>query len=207
MIDTARFFIGLAILAYASYTDIKYREASDILWILMAVSGIFLIFLYPDNFSKIAISLAISFLLGVILYFSGMGGADVKAIWAISILRPVSEDFFFIFPLNVLINSLFLVLPLPLGFFIYNIYKKNVEFPYCFFGYKMKANEAKNKFVWAMEKNGKKSISPKKDVDLSLYGEKEIWVTPQLPFLLFIFFGYITAFVFGNFLSRIFSFF
>ncbi|MEM1513424.1 MAG: prepilin peptidase [Candidatus Thermoplasmatota archaeon] len=207
-IEIARFFIGFAVLAYASYTDIKTREASNFLWIFLSFIGVIFLFSYnPDDFFKIIISISVSFLIGLLLYFSGMGGADVKAIWAISLLRPLSNDIFFIFPVSVLINSLFLILPLPLIFFIYNAYRKNLEFPYCFFGYKMKADIAKNSFVWAMEKDGKKSITPQKDVDLSSYGSKEIWVTPQLPFLLFIFFGYITAFIFGNFLFAIFSFF
>ncbi|MBC7081613.1 MAG: prepilin peptidase [Thermoplasmatales archaeon] len=207
-IEIARLVIGAIILAYASYTDIKTREASNLLWISMAVIGFIFLFSYKSyDFFKIIFSILISFLVGILLYFSGMGGADVKAIWAISLLRPVSDEIFFIFPISVLINSLFLVLPLPLIFFVYNILNKNFEFPYCLFGYKMRANVAKNSFVWAMEKNGKKSINPQKDVDLSLLGEKEIWVTPQLPFLLFIFFGYITSFIFGNFLFLIFSFF
>ncbi len=207
-IEIARLFIGAIILAYASYTDIKTREASNFLWIFMAIIGtIFLLSYKIDDFFKILASISISFLVGMLLYFSDMGGADVKAIWAISILRPISNEIFFIFPVSVLINSLFLVLPIPLIFLGYNILHKNFEFPYCLFGYKMKANVAKNGFVWAMEKEGKKSINPQKDVDLSSFGEKEIWVTPQLPFLLFIFFGYITAFIFGNFLFAILSFF
>ena len=170
IIDLLRLIIGGSILLYASYTDWKYREASNKLWLIMGIAGLFLLFSYDfSDFTKIAFSLLISFPLGFLLYLFGMGGADVKAIWAIAILSPLPPNLktfplwipaipFYAFPLAVLINSLFLFLPLPLIFLLYNIYRKDVEFPYCFFGYKMKASEAKKKYVWPMEKNGKKSI-------------------------------------------------
>ncbi|KAA0014892.1 MAG: hypothetical protein FE041_01375 [Thermoplasmata archaeon] len=221
IIDAIRLIVGGTILSYASYTDCKYREASNKLWIIMACIGIPLLFFYSDSLT-VALSIIISFLLGFILYLFGMGGADTKAIWAIAILSPLSPQNFFplaefpvgnfpaflinIFPLTVLVNSLLLILPLPLIFFFYNLWKKHIEFPYCFFGYKIKGYEAEKKFVWAMEKNGKKSITPKKDVDFSRYGNREIWVTPKLPFLLFICVGYISSFIFGSYFFALLSF-
>lgn len=214
MIDFIRLIVGTAILSYASYTDIKYREASNKLWIVMAAVGFPLLFFYNfGELKKIAISISISFVIAYLLYFFGMGGADVKAMWAISILSPLPPktspfpiflSFNFIFPLTILVNSLLLFIPLPILFFFYNLYKKDIEFPYCFFGYKIEAKEAKNKFVWSMEKNGKKSIFPQKDVDFTKLNGK-IWVTPKMPFLLFIFIGFLISYIIGDMLFLIFS--
>ena len=96
IIDAIRLIVGGTILSYASYTDCKYREASNKLWIIMACIGIPLLFFYSDSLT-VALSIIISFLLGFILYLFGMGGADTKAIWAIAILSPLSPQNFFPF--------------------------------------------------------------------------------------------------------------
>ncbi len=211
--DIIRFGVGVAILSYASYTDLKYREASNKLWLIMGMIGAILLLC---NFNNLAlISIAISFPIAFLLYFFGMGGADVKAMWGIAVLSPLPPNIYglpifkpiiFVFPLIILINSLLLFIPLPFLFFFYNALEGNIEFPYCFFGYKMKASIAKNRFVWSMEKNGKKSIAPIKDFDFESAGDKEIWVTPKMPFLLFLFIGYIISFIFGDILFAFLSF-
>ena len=42
-IDFIRLIVGLLILSYASYTDIKTRKASNKLWIIMGVIGLILL--------------------------------------------------------------------------------------------------------------------------------------------------------------------
>ncbi|HEC88094.1 MAG TPA: hypothetical protein ENI52_02125 [Thermoplasmata archaeon] len=215
MIDLIRFAIGSIALSYAGYSDYKSREIEDIPWIIMGITGIALLFFYDLKmaFFSMAIFSPIT-----ILMFLFMGGADVKAMWGIMLLCPLPPEFFifpiiksplFVFPLTILINSLIIVLPLPFAFFFLNIFKKNFEFPQCFLGYKMRANEVvtKNKFVWSMEKDGKKRILPVKDFDFERAGEREIWVTPRLPLLVFVFFGYIVSFIFGDILFFLLSFF
>ena len=205
MIDLLRLLTGFAILSYAAYSDLKYREASNKLWILMGIIGLALLIMEKPDATTF-ISIAISFPLAFLLYFFGMGGADVKAMWGIALLSPLPPKIslfpspIFIFPLTVLINSLFLFIPLPFILLFYNAYKKNLEFPYCMFGYKIKAREAKNKFVWSMEKDGKKSIVPVKNFNFDEVADKEIWVTPKLPFLVFIFVGFVISFIFGDIL-------
>ena len=208
-LDAIKFAIGVAILSIASYTDIRRREADDKLWLVMGSIGIFLLFFSNYDLIKTAISIAFSIPFSFLLYLFEFGGADVKAMWAIALLSPLPPKFYqfplfsspiFIFPLTVLLNSLLLFLPLPLIFFFYNLYKKNIEFPYCFFGYKMKANDAKNKFVWSMEVDGKKKITPVKNFDFDKAGNKEIWVTPKFPFLVFILVGFVISFIIGDLL-------
>jgi preflagellin peptidase FlaK len=138
-----------------------------------------------------------------------MGGADTKVLWTLSFLNPLPPKIFslplffpriFIFPLVIFINSLLLIVFLPFIFLIYNAIKGNLEFPYCFLGYKLRASEAKEKFVWSMEKNGKKKVLPVKDFNFEEIGHKKIWVTPKLPFLVFIFIGFIISYTYGDIL-------
>ena len=39
LLDTMRLIIGIAILGYASYTDIKTRRASNLNWLIMGSAG------------------------------------------------------------------------------------------------------------------------------------------------------------------------
>ena len=208
MIDLIKFVVGSVALSYGAYSDYKLREIKDIPWIIMALSGLFLLFFY--DLKMAFFSMAIFFPVTLPMLFL-MGGADVKAMWAIMLLCPLPPEFFifpliksplFIFPLTILINSLIIVIPIPFAFFFLNASKKNFEFPQCFLGYKMRVSKiiTENKFVWSMEKNGKKKIMPVKDFDFEKAGEREIWVTPRLPLIVFIFFGYIVSFIFGDIL-------
>jgi len=41
LLDVIRIVVGIAILSYASYTDIKTRRASNMLWVIMgSIDGI-----------------------------------------------------------------------------------------------------------------------------------------------------------------------
>ena len=47
LLDITRLIVGIAVLSYASYTDIKTRRASNILWLIMgSIGGILLIIQY-----------------------------------------------------------------------------------------------------------------------------------------------------------------
>ena len=93
-----------------------------------------------------------------------IGGADVKAIMAISLITPFYFSFTddsliafdsrgFPYPLVVFMNSLLLYLLIPLGLAILNIAKGNIEKPFfqIFFGIKMNIDEARESFVWPMQ--------------------------------------------------------
>jgi len=215
IIDAARFVTGLALLSYAAYTDLKTREASNKLWLVMGAAGVLMLIIERPDAIKTAISLAISFPLALLLYVFGMGGADVKAMWGVALLSPLQPSFYglplfispiFIFPLTFLINSLLLISLLPLAFLLYNAGKGNISFPQCLFGYRMSAEKAKNSFVWSMEReDGTRSIMPVKDFDFNSAGKKEIWGTPQMPFLVFMALGFLISFTFGDILFFILS--
>jgi len=217
VLDLLRLLAGAIILSIASYTDFKKRIARNELWIVMAAIGIILLPFSHYEWPKVVISILITLPIAFSLFLFGMGGADAKALIALSFLVPLfpkigifplwKAPVLFPFPLIIFINSLLLFLAIPFFLLFYNIAKKNAEFPYCFFGYKMKAEKARH--VWSMESivdgKRKKSILPQKNVDIASFGDEEIWVTPKVPFFIPLTIGYIISFLLGDVLYKIIS--
>jgi len=231
ILSLSRLIIGLIILGYASYTDIKTRKASNKLWIIMIIFGCFFIIIqyyiigYDNLFYLLFIPIMIGFMFVLFQLRIIFGGADAKAIMAISVLTPLEPSIMSLPIINSILpfswvifsNSLILFLLLPLGLFIYNLLKKNIRFPYCFLGYILSIKTAKKKFVWPLEKiiNGKrkfsyipKDLNAKDEWDKFLdYGINEIWVTPKIPFMIPLMAGFISSFILGDillFLTNIF---
>ena len=229
VIDIIRFLVGFCILLYASYTDINTRKAANILWWIMGGIGAILLlvqFFTPEGFGGqiyylIFIPIMFGFMYLVFLMPVNFGGADVKAIWALSILVPFTP-FLFDYPLYpsampfvwyIFTNALLLNLSVPITLLIYNIIKKDIKFPFCILGYKTPIENAKEKFLWPLEKivDGKPKIfllnhsfEPSDEFEeLEKHGYKKIWVTPWVPFIITLLAGYITAFIFGDILTFI----
>jgi len=225
-IDIVRLFIGVIILLYASYTDIKTRRASNILWLIMgAIGGVLLVVQYfAIGFGdKINYLIFIPIMIGLVYLLFQMrlifGGADAKALMAIAILVPLQPTMSQ-FPLwgesmmpaswFIFSNSVILFLLIPFSLLIFNIAKRNISFPYVLLGYKMNIKKAREKFVWPLERivNGKrKFVYMPKDFDaedelneFEKQGITEIWVTPKIPFMIPLLAGFICAFILGDIL-------
>lgn len=228
--DIIRFITGFFILLYASYTDLKTRRAPNILWLIMGLIGISLLLIQYYYFGfgdQIIYLIFIPLILGIVYLFFQLrlifGGADAKAIMALAILAP-----FFPFktlstyPLYVsympfswviFSNSLLIFLFIPFSLFIINIIKKNIQFPHCFMGYKVSIDIAKNSFVWPLERfiDGKLRVSYiphafEVSEQISFFekkGYKKIWVTPKIPFMIPLLLGFISAFSFGDILTKL----
>lgn len=228
-LNIVRLISGFLILLYASYSDFKTRTASNVLWIIMIIIGIFLLiiqFIFNGienilNIIFIPILIIIFYFLFQLLPF--FGGADVKALMSLAILVPF-EPTIALFPMwnsimpfawIILSNSIFIYLIIPISLLFYNISKKNLEFPNCFLGYKMDLNKAKDRFVWPLEKivNGKRKISyfsMNKEVNdiYDTFEEKgflKIWVTPKVPFMIPLLVGFLLSFFVGDILFYIMS--
>ena len=192
VLDVIRLFVGITILFYASYTDIKTRRASNMLWVIMGSIGVILLviqyftigFEYPYYLYLLFIPIMIGLMFALFQLRLIFGGADAKALMALAILVPLKPE----------------ILQFPL-----------------FLGYKMSIEKAKQTFVWPLEKikDGKRKFSymPKEfDIndELSAFekqGIKEIWVTPKVPFMVPLLAGFIATFVLGDILSHILQFF
>ncbi len=228
IIDISRLVIGLVILLFASYSDIKTRRASNLLWIIMGgAGGILLLAQYfLVGFENILILIFVPIMIGfVYLLFQFRliyGGADAKALMALSILVPFFPTIsnfplfgksYMPFPWVLLVNSLFMFLIIPISLFFYNATHKNLKFPHAFLGYFSSIDKARTKFLWPLEimDNGKKKLSlrPKNfDVEdefkaFEKEGINEIWVTPKVPFMIPLLIGFIFSFVFGDIMTTI----
>ncbi|MFW6120848.1 MAG: A24 family peptidase C-terminal domain-containing protein, partial [Petrotogales bacterium] len=232
LLDIIRLVVGASIISYASYTDIKTRRAANILWVIMGSIGaiVLLIQYFTIGFNNIFylafIPVMIVFVYILFQLRLIFGGADAKAIMALAILVPV-EPTIFNFPLwkesvmpfswVIFSNAIILFILIPLSLLIYNIVKRNVEFPFCVLGYRMSIEKSKQSFVWPLEKikDGKRRFSylPKDfDVEKELKafeneGIKEIWVTPKVPFMIPLLAGFLVSFLLGDILSHIMQFF
>lgn len=232
-IDIFRLFIGISILSYASYTDIKTRRASNLNWLIMGSAGAILLVIqyFTVGFNGQEMYLIfIPIMIGLVYLLFQMrlifGGADAKALMALAILVPITPSIILFqtelrvvlpFSWSVFSNSIILFLFIPLSLLIYNITKRNVKFPFCVLGYKMNISKAREKFVWPLEKikDGKRKFAymPKDfDIENELkefenLGIKEIWVTPKIPFMIPLLAGFIVSFIIGDILFNIMGFF
>jgi len=229
-LDIARLIVGTVILGYASYTDIKTRRASNILWLIMgSIGGILLAIQYFFiGFDNLYYLLFIPVMIGLVYLLFQMrlifGGADAKALMALAILLPLqpSIDQFPIWGQSfmpaswtIFSNSVVIFLFIPLSLLIFNIAKRNIRFPYVLIGYKMNIKKAREKFVWPLEKlvDGKsKFVYMPKDFDaddeydeFEKHGINKIWVTPKIPFMIPLFGGFICTFVLGDILFYLMS--
>jgi len=241
VLNIARLLVGSIILGYASYTDIKTRRASNMLWVIMGIAGGVILavqFFLTDAFEgdSVYYLVFIPIMIGLVYLMFQMrlifGGADAKALMALAILLPLKTlnwipassglpnlpmgETYLPYCWGVFINALLLFLFIPIALFFFNITKKNISFPHSFLGYRMTVEKAKEKFVWPLEKieDGEtKFVYMPKDFDIDEElkkfeenGIKEIWVTPKIPFMIPLFFGLISVFIFSDFLSHFMNF-
>jgi archaeal preflagellin peptidase FlaK len=227
MLDGTRLILGTLILIYASYTDIKTRHASNILWVVMGAAGLILlavqyvVFGIPNIWYLVFIPIIIVLMYALFQMRLIFGGADAKAMMALAVLVPLMPAMNHI-PLwpsimpwswVIFANSVILFLAIPLSLIVYNASKRNLAMPYAFLGYKMKVEDAKKKFVWPLEKlvDGKRKFSRiPDDFDESSFlkafedaGINEIWVTPKVPFMVPLLAGFLAAFFLGDLITAV----
>lgn len=135
------------------------------------------------------------------------GGADAKALIALSLVFPMYPEMAGLpvlelndpasltilpFPVLVLFNGAILTLLVPLGMFLLNLFRRDIRFPLMLFGTRMSIEDAKKKHVWPMERvdGGKVRtvLFPRSDDEadwdaLREAGTDRPWVTPKVPFL------------------------
>lgn len=227
LLDGTRLIIGIIILSYASYTDLKTRRASNILWVILAATGIILLAIqyFTIGFENYYYVLFIPLMIGLFYFLFQMGlifgGADAKALMAIAILVPIQPEIaqfpiwhtMMPFSFVILFNSLLLFLAIPITLFIFNITKKDIKFPHSFLGYKMSIKKAKEKFVWPLEiivEDKLKLVKIPTSFDaseefekLEKHGYKVIWITPKVPFMIPLLAGYVFSFIVGDILFHL----
>jgi preflagellin peptidase FlaK len=135
------------------------------------------------------------------------GGADAKALIALSLVFPVYPELAGLpvlelndpaaltmlpFPVLVLFNGAILTLLVPVGMLLLNIVRRDIRFPLMLFGTRMTIEDAKKKHVWPMERVADGKVRtvlfprPDDEIDwdaLQAAGVDRPWVTPKVPFL------------------------
>lgn len=221
-----RLAAAAAMLAYVAFKDVKEREVSDIVWFVFIPLGAVLLtyqslmdFYFPYyDLLAIALSGAVAFgVYKVNLY----GGADALALTTFSVILPTYEPniyFHTISALMVFTNGVFFSLAIPIYFGLRNLsnilkgqkifsgfedeplWKKVLA---CFLGYR--ATTSRN-FLFSLQRtrNGRKEFdfglaNPEDD----FISAHDSWVTPGLPLLLFMAFGFIFLLLVGDILAII----
>jgi len=159
------------------------------------------------------------------------GGADAKALIALSVLFPLypaidslpliqseSETGEILFPLAfvILLTAAIIVAFFPLGFLVKNLSAGEFGFPQGLLGYKMNAANLKGRHVWLMERieDGKHRTYTRpragEDIEkevrlLAEAGHKRIWVTPKVPFIIPMLAGFVFSTIVGNILLLLFE--
>lgn len=215
-----RIILALGMLGYASFTDLTKREISDYVWIIFgALAAILLIFepILSDALINIGISLIVAPVVLIIWRIGLFGGADAFGIIVLAALAPqitLSEGV--ITPFTILSNTVLIsITPLFFNFFrnLIELVKKNNIFEgfdeptgkkmmAMFLGYR-----AKNpKYGFSIEKKAGKHKKLNLVLHHAEYAEfcstPNTWITPGVPYMLFITAGFIIQLLYGDIIFR-----
>lgn len=195
--------------------------------------SIFVLFLIPYVFSSsngminAGVTILVFYVIYMLMYMAGIlrGGADAKCAIALTVAFPFYPKFWhfpaiavpdgvisevFVFSLTVLFYALLFSLSAVIYFVCKNYKDKNTGLR-IFSGYMMDIDDAEGSLVWPMDdvgENGLYSISiPECPQDvyerLRENGEKRIWVTPMIPFMVPLFVAFLFTGLVGNVLFLI----
>jgi len=222
-IEIIRIIAAITMLSIATFFDLYKREVHDYLWIVFGVFSVVLLFFEPEPLQKLT-ALGISMMivpLALIAWRMGFfGGADAFALIVLASLVPgqtLTEQT--VTPFTILLNAAILsIIPLILNITrnLIALAKKEDIFEgfsetrskkiaAMFFGFRAK----KPKYGFAIEKTvkGKKKLQlglPNADKD-EFSDKTDVWITPGLPYLIFIFGGFLLQLFFGDILFRMFN--
>jgi len=215
-ITIVRMIAAFVMLGLASFFDLKKREINDILWIGFSALSAVLIFLSPDIWTSlriVGISLIIAPVALVLWRFGVFGGADAFCLIVLASLAPMfTLNTSQITPFSTLTNAAILsVTPLFVNLCrnVVSILRKEDIFEgidetrtkkmiAVFIGYK-----AKNpKYSFSLERvvDGKKRLDfSLKHAEQALFcNDHGVWVTPGVPYVLYITAGFVIQVLYGD---------
>jgi archaeal preflagellin peptidase FlaK len=201
--------IYLAVIAAVVYSAVEYGVSS---------SGV------PIAIVAVAASILLArglFEIGV-LY----GGADAKALMMAGLLLPVDAAplwsppvaaallGYYPFSLTVLIDAALFAAAVPIAIAIRNLSAHEFVFPRGFTGYTIPVAELPDRYVWIKDPTftnpgtedepepqtteEDRALRRRQAEELMKQGVQRVWVTPQLPFILWILAGTVAALLAGN---------
>ncbi|MGD2246910.1 MAG: prepilin peptidase [Candidatus Methanofastidiosia archaeon] len=204
--------VTIGFLLYGSYKDITVREVPDTLWVVMGCTGI-MFRVIDHQWMLMGISVIIAFLLGMVLAVSGMfGGADIKALLALSLLIPQYPGIIAPFFVITIFNNLAVIRIFEMGvIFFYNIIKAHRfegEIPLWkkillyTTGFPRSVKDIDYRFLPLQTSTGDLQLMPDIDMDIETFKAEStadiVWVTYGSPLILYMLIGCIIAFVRGD---------
>jgi len=225
--------ISLAIpfLLYACKIDLEERRVPNKVWKYMLILFLPIVFIeyivVKFNLIFAALQFLLIFSLSYLLYQSGMwGGADAKALIVLSASFPVFPEIsalpllnkgFGILAFSTLSNSVIFSPAVVIYVFLKNLKSglKNGNPIYYFTGYQVDADKIPrfHNLLEFIDKGKiirvKKGIEPDEKMLMGLKKAKKagridkVWVTPGLPFLVFITAGFLISAIIGDILFEI----
>jgi len=222
-----RFFLGFFVLLGASIQDFRSREIDDISWKGLLVISVFLaaaeVYLKGYSAWNIARIILLLFSAGMLAfslrYFGIIHDGEAKIIFSLSVLfpslsaLPPSRFVFNAFFLSVFANAVILSLAAPLYFFAFNLKRakekrisvRSVKDVLKFFiGYYKERGEVNEKTeVFLGERTFMRVDEPEVFERIKEIKNKSeiVFVTPALPFAVFIFYGFIASVFYGDLIN------
>ena len=217
-----RIILALLMLGIASYTDIKKREIDDRIWMIFGGLAVLLLFFTPNVFNSL-VTIGISLIIAPVAIFvwriGFFGGADAFALIVLAALAPESTfSISQVNPFTTLFNTVLLsIIPV-----LVNVTRNTVSIlrhEDIFKGFEndtrknkiiamFVGHRSKNpKFSFSIEKregNSRKLNFALKNADNEEFcSSSDTWVTPGIPYMIYIFGGFIIQLVYGDVIINI----
>jgi preflagellin peptidase FlaK len=215
-IGIVRILAAIVMLGLASLIDLKKREINDKLWIIFSCVAVLLLFASSNfwlDLKTIGLSLIVSPIALILWRFGIFGGADALCLIVLAGLAPMSSmTQSQISPFTTLENaSILTVIPLfiNLGRNVTSMIRGNDIFKdidesnlkkilAMFVGYRTK--NPKHSFCIERITDGRRHLdfSPKHAEKTLFCNKSDVWVTPGLPYVLYITGGFIIQIMYGD---------
>ncbi|CUR51743.1 Prepilin signal peptidase of type PulO (Type II secretory pathway) [Nitrosotalea devaniterrae] len=220
-LNVVRILVSLVMLGLASVIDLKKREINDKLWIGFSGVAVLLLFINPNfwfDLKTMGLSLIVAPVALILWRFGIFGGADALCLIVLAGLAPLSSlTSSPISPFTTLENAAILtVIPLFInlarnvvsvirGNDIFNGIEESSlkKIVAMFVGYRTK--DPRHSFCIEQIIDGKRHLdfSLKHAEKTSFCHESDVWVTPGLPYVLYITGGFIIQIIYGDLILRL----
>jgi len=222
-LNEIRIILALSMLSIATASDVKNREISDIIWVVFGAIGAILVVFSPDIVEGaigIGISLIVAPIVLIIWRVGLFGGADAFALIALAVLAPnmtMSESA--ITPFTALTNAVVLsVVPMLVnvarntimiatGRKIFDGFDETAsrKIAAMFIGYRA----SNPKFGFSIErskgKQKKLKLSLQHAENTAFCSKADTWITPGIPYMIFITAGFVLQLIYGDILFSAFN--
>ncbi len=216
-VNTVRILLAIIMLSVASYTDIKKREIDDRIWMIFGGLSVVMLFFTPDishSLVTIGISLIVAPVALLVWRMGFFGGADAFALIVLASLAPgATLSGSQINPFTTLIDAVLLsIIPVFVNVIRNVISVLRHEDIFKGFENETQKNKIIAMFVGHRSKNPRFSFSIEKrdgnsrKLDFALKNadntefcsSSDTWVTPGVPYMIYILGGFIIQLVCGD---------